>query len=369
MQQRDCLRALAYHNSGGSNIFEIYKTVKNRAKQLIVTFHESVIFNKLSSLVGSTEIWSKLRNLGLVKEKSSFTDLPVGLDLMVDKLTVEPDQLLIDKIDFYYCVPRTINGEQFHFSCVEPAQIYKSIFEIKSSAQGEDGVCILMIKSILQATLPTLTNIIVNSSMQMSSFPSPWKRALICPIPKTRRPLSPTDYRPISLLPAMSKILERVVYDQVLTYVNSHNIFDPFQSGFSTSTALLKISEDMRMALFKKNVVLAVFLGFSKAFDTVNHQPLLRKLRQLNFSVSVLAWFESYLSDGTRAVKSKNNALSKWARLQSGVPQGSILGPRLYTLYTFDIGKIFENRCQYALYALHSKTFYEQHWNCIRRHC
>jgi hypothetical protein len=354
IQQRDNLRTLAYKKTCIPNIFELYKQIKNKVKQLIVTFHKSIIYNKLSSLSNSTHIWHKLRNLGLIKAKSSNIDFPVTADLMVDGLTIVPDAVLLSKIDLNYSIPQPINGDKFHFLYVEPATVYKSILEITSSAEGHDGVCVKMLKLIPQVILPTLTNI-VNSSLQMSTFPSVWKKALICPIPKIKRPESPKDFRPISLLCTMSKVLEKVVFEQILAHINAHSIIDPFQSGFrrlhSTASALLRVSEDMRMALFKKRVVLCVFLDFSKAFDTVNHGLLINKLRQLNLSEAVLAWFESYLSGRSHAVKSADGTRSKWNNLNCGVPQGSILGPLLYTLYTFDIGRILKHRCKYHIYA------------------
>ena len=153
----------------------------------------------------------------------------------------------------------------------------------------------------------------------------------------------------------MSKILEKVVYEQILEYLTLHNILDDFQSGFrkrySTSTALLKVSEDMRMSYLRKEVVLIVSLDYSKAFDTVNHTLFLNKLRQLNFSESVVQWFKSYLSNRSQAVRDQKGNLSKFVNLNCGVAQGSVLGPLCYSLYTFDLSVILKNRCNFHIYA------------------
>jgi Reverse transcriptase (RNA-dependent DNA polymerase) len=211
-----------------------------------------------------------------------------------------------------------------------------------------------MLKLIWIVILPTLTNI-VNSSMQLGYFPNSWKRAILCPIPKIRIPVNVKDFRPISLLCTASKVLEKVVHDQILVYLNNLNLMDPLQSGYkklySTSTALLRVAEDIRLAIFKKEVVLIVFLDYSKAFDCVDHKLLLRKLEQLNFSASVLKWLQSYLSNRECAVKGSDGKTSKWVKLNRGVPQGSVLGPLLFSLYTHDVGKILKNRCKYHIYA------------------
>jgi Reverse transcriptase (RNA-dependent DNA polymerase) len=104
---------------------------------------------------------------------------------------------------------------------------------------------------------------------------------------------------------------------------------------YSTATALLKITEDLRQALFKRRVVLIVFLDFSNAFNCVNHELLLRKLSQLNFSDTAVEWFRIYLSGRQSAVKDKNGKLSKWVDMKSGVPQGSVAGAAaLFTVHT-----------------------------------
>jgi Reverse transcriptase (RNA-dependent DNA polymerase) len=239
-------------------------------------------------------------------------------------------------------------------SYVHPLQIKNALFDINTSAEGSDGICVKMLKLIWMAILPTLTNI-VNSSMQLSYFPTSWKKAILCAVPKIRTPISVKDFRPISLLCTASKILEKVVHDQILNYVNGLNLMDPLQSGyrklFSTSTALLRIAEDIRLAIFKREVVLVVFLDYSKAFDCVDHKLLLHKLKQLNFSDSTLKWLQSYLSNRECAVKGKDGKYSKWVKMDRGVPQGSVLGPLLFSLYTHDLGKILRNRCKYHIYA------------------
>jgi Reverse transcriptase (RNA-dependent DNA polymerase)/Endonuclease-reverse transcriptase len=353
IRHRDRLRKLAYQVSSFLNIYERYKEVKNKVKQLVSTFHKGIIFSKLNNLKCSNHIWSSLRKLGLIKEKSFSNKLPENLDELAEGLTALPD-IDSSKINFDYNLEPRTQVDKFYFSHVQPDKIKAAIFDIVTSAEGCDGICINMLKKIWQVIIFSVTNI-VNSSMQMSYFPTLWKKAILSPVPKVRNPLSVKDFRPISLLCTASKILEKVVHDQILVFLNTQNIFDPFQSGYrklySTATALLKITEDFRNALLKRRVVLVVFLDFSKAFECVNHELLLRKLSQLNFSDPVVEWFRSYLTGRECAVKGKNGKFSKWVHVTSGVPQGSVLGPLLFSLYTHDISKILKNRCKYHIYA------------------
>jgi Reverse transcriptase (RNA-dependent DNA polymerase)/Endonuclease-reverse transcriptase len=354
IKQRDNLRKLAFRAGRQlTAVFDKFREVKNRVKQLIATFHRGIIFDKLSNLASSTQIWSVLRNMGLIKEKSYVKILPMNLDDMAVGLTTVPD-IDLGKINYNYKLASSPKGEKFHFSYVHPLQIKKALFDIDTSAEGSDGICVKMLKLIWMAILPTLTNI-VHSSMQLSYFPTSWKKAILCAVPKIRTPISVKDFRPISLLCTASKILEKVVHDQILNYVNGLNLMDPLQSGyrklFSTSTALLRIAEDIRLAIFKREVVLVVFLDYSKAFDCVDHKLLLHKLKQLNFSDSTLKWLQSYLSNRECAVKGKDGKYSKWVKMDRGVPQGSVLGPLLFSLYTHDLGKILRNRCKYHIYA------------------
>jgi exonuclease III len=361
IKHRDSMRKLATKFRHFFNYFDLYRAAKNRVKQLIATFHRSVVYSKLSNLIGSDQIWKTLRNLGLVKEKSYSKALPEDLNQLAHSLTMGPD---IDetKIKFDFNLVNRPQGEKFYFSHAQPIKVKNAIFDIDTSAEGTDGICVKMIKLIWQTLVFPITHII-DTSLQTSIFPTCWKSALLNPIPKIRNPVNTKDFRPISLLCTLSKVVEKIVGEQVLDYLNSQNILDPFQSGYrklySTATALLKITEDMRMAIFKKRVIVSVFLDFSKAFECVNHKILLRKLSQMNLSDPVVKWFESYLSERQCAAKGRNGARSEWIKVERGVPQGTVLGPLLFSLYIHDINVILRNRCKYHIYADDIQLFIE----------
>lgn len=144
-----------------------------------------------------------------------------------------------------------------------------------------------MLKIFLPELLHPLTEI-CNHSLETSSFPTSWKRALINPTLKMKSPNSPADTRPIGLLPELSKVLERAVFSQLSTFLETNKLLSPDQHGFhpghSTQTALLHVIDDIRSAVDNYKVTILILIDFSRAFDSISHPLLLGKLRALNMS-------------------------------------------------------------------------------------
>ena len=240
-----------------------------------------------------------------------------------------------------------------NFNMVDTETIEDIIEKLKSkSSAGLDGFSSNLLKISNEIISGTLA-LIINQSLTTGIFPDRLKCAKVIPIFKKDNPHLPGNYRPISLLPAISKVFEKVVYKQVYSYLNDNNILYKHQYGFrqshSTELAAMEVSTKIFENLDNKKLPLAIFLDFSKAFDTIDHDILLYKLSHYGINNTALAWFKSYLSNRTQFVQYKN-VFSTKSNITTGVPQGSILGPLLFIIYINDIAKI-TNKFHFTIYA------------------
>ena len=198
-----------------------------------------------------------------------------------------------------------------------------------------------ILKDCSDLILPFLTHLL-NRSLVSGIFPSHWKNACISPIPKKGSCdiFECTSYRPISNLPVLSKLMESIVSTQLLRHVGENDLFPSSQSAYrsrhSTETVILKVLSDILKSFDKRHVSLLAFLDLSSAFDCVNHSILLDKLRSCFYVTdTVLKWFSSFLHNRTFFVR--HNVSTSPTTLSRGVPQGSVLGPILFILYTSNL--------------------------------
>ena len=229
---------------------------------------------------------------------------------------------------------------QFNFKHVTRDQVLKELKSIRNDcSSGYDNLPISLIKPIACHLGSPLTHII-NSGIQENLFHQQWKIGKITPIPKTEHSTTPDQFRPVTVLPILSKIYERLMAKQIVTFIEESNIYKPSMSGFrknhSTETLLMKIRDDIVRAMNKGEITLATFIDYSKAFDTVDFKTLLCKLRKLGFSYSASMLMLSYLSDRKQFVQIDDKQSDRETVI-FGVPQGSVLGPILFNLYTTDL--------------------------------
>ena len=193
---------------------------------------------------------------------------------------------------------------------------------------------------------------ICNLSIKYSVFPTDCQIAKLKPLFKKGSKTLPKNYHPISLLPLILKIFEKVVHDQTQAFLDENKILYKFQSGFrrnfSTDSCLSYLSNKIANSFEFGLHTVIILIDLQKAFDTIDHKILINKLEFLGFSKNVIIWFKSHLSNRKFKVN-LNKTFSEPGRLLCGVPQGSILGPLLFLLYINDMPQAV--KCELLLYA------------------
>ena len=250
------------------------------------------------------------------------------------------------------------NRDSIFLREVAPSEVRDIISSLKTSAAGWDGISTKILKKSSEALLPILVHIF-NLSITNGVFPTELKRAKVTPIFKKGDPELLINYRPISVLPALSKILEKLVHNRLSSFLDKHNILYEKQFGFrpnhNTVSAVTYLTNEIIEQYENGQATLGVFIDLQKAFDTINHSILIDKLESYGIRGVALQWFRSYLRDRDQYV-SCLGAESEAGTIACGVPQGSILGPLLFNIYINDIDH-FSTGCSKILYADDTSLF------------
>lgn len=323
----------------------------------------------------SKNIWKNLKILGMPTKKSSSSGnigLAINDEICFDRLSVAEKfnsfytsvaSKLVEKLPkclnkfgssfvFNYYSSKGVKPNFYNLSIVTEIQVLKYINLLGlNKATGLDGIPARFVLDSASIIASPLSHII-NLSIIQGSVPDDLKLARVVPLYKKNDKTEVGNYRPVSILSIVSKVLERVVYDQVYSYLSNHDLLyqhqSGFRQGFSTETCLINLTDYLRSEMDKGNMVGMVLLDLQKAFDTVDHGILLMKLRAIGLAESSVSWFSSYLSDRHQLVD-VSGTLSSRANINCGVPQGSILGPLLFLIYVNDMSAVVKHRLN--LYA------------------
>ena len=309
------------------------------------------VFNTLNSLLNRDR-------KPLPSEESSTSLVTRFKDFFVDKIVKIRESL--DNSDPSAPEHCFESDRESSFSAFEPVSeenLEKIIRKMSNSSCSLDPEPTWLLKKYAACHVPALTRI-VNASFQSGVFPAIAHQAIVTPVLK-KPSLDSQDiknYRPVSNLTFVAKVIEKAAASQFVEHLTTNELYDPMQSAyrihFSTETALLKLQNDILAQFDKRKAVFLVLLDLSAAFDTVDHEILLKRLES-NFQVSDIAlrWMHSYLTGWTSRVKIMEQLSEPWT-CEYGVPQGSVMGPLLYSVYITPVSDIIQkHNLSYLIYA------------------
>ena len=374
---RDRLFARKKRQPLNEHVQMVYNQARNRVSRLLVKSqkeHYDSYFEEHTINIKKT--WEGIRKIVNVKKTAKFSISHLNVNgKMVDESTdianafnnffvnvgpntektvpkvpnKSPEQFLRNRVQFDFIIAH-----------ISEEEIVDLITSLPKKSSGHASIPLEFLKIVADIIAIPLCRII-NLSFIKGVFPELLKTAKVIAIFKSGSTDEVNNYRPISLLSIFDKIMEKIMHRQLYAFLEQHEILFKNQFGFrkkcSTSHSLIEITEKIKESIDDKKFGCGIFIDLKKAFDTVNHEILLRKLEHYGIRGAALKWFESYLTNRKQYVF-YNGVSSEVKNVTCGVPQGSVLGPLLFLLYINDLPNISE-KLTFFLFADDTNIYYE----------
>ena len=355
MQYRNNLLKTARSTKSATD-WEMYRNLRNEVKSKLKVAERKYVRNELEHSHNTNSKWQIIKNCIPRKESTQqvytkdIKEVASEFNQFFTTVGRRVSEDCTSLIELYNlpAPPTSVllavaESQNFNFVPVSYGEVRRTVMAFQSNkAPGHDKVRMSTIKDALPCILPVITDMI-NRSLQTSVFPSTWKISEVIPLLKEGDHEVANNNRPLSLLPAISKICERVALNQLTSYTNKKKCLSKHQSGnkqlHSCETLGVFMTDKIFKAMDSKELTVIILLDLSKAFDSIDHRKLLTKLKALGLSLGALEWFKSYLTGRTQQVKI-GSVVSEPGHITHGVPQGSILGPALFNIYLNDLPTI-----------------------------
>ena len=352
--------------------WDTYKVQRNIRTKLSKSCKRSNIIKdlKVKSVKNDLKgIWKTIKlasniTSGIVNDKMPSENNPETFNSHFTSIgsNLQDEAPNISNVSYTDFLPPRNSEFSFHdFQEVEETDILNYVSSLNQSKATFDEMPLNLIKIAVPYLVKPLTHI-VNISLRTGSVPSLCKKARVTPVHKFGDRDDPNNYRPISIIPFIGKLIEYFVCEQLTDYMEENRLFTRHQYGFrknhSTTYLMFDLMDEIYQSKSKSYKPGIIFLDIKKAFDTVNHDILIQKLSYYGIGGTVLKWFKNFLVNRHQCTKI-NGKISSFLEILSGVPQGSILGPILFSIYINDIAYAC-NLSKPYLFADDGALFFEQ---------